>query len=163
MVFKLFTVIKLCIYPTSGCYTGKMVFTNASQIKRNWFLTLHLNNYLQFTKVGTRKFMDVVYEYLTLYNIFVYPLFIHFFIYTLVWKKENFHSYTNLISEVININFWQIWHFDVTGTGWVDLELSIIFTQTVWRFDMWVTPYMIVLTFAKLKYFMPKDLSTKPL
>ena len=40
------------------------------------------------------------------------------------------------MSEVINIDFWQIWHFDVKGTGWVDLERSIIFTQTVARFDM---------------------------
>ena len=40
------------------------------------------------------------------------------------------------MSEVINIDFWQIWDFNVKGTGWVDLELSIILTQTVGRFDM---------------------------
>ena len=26
------------------------------------------------------------------------------------------------MSEVINIDFWQIWHFDVKSTGWVGLE-----------------------------------------
>ena len=38
----------------------------------------------------------------------------------------------------MSINFWQIWHFDVKGTGWVglELELSIIFMQTLERFDM---------------------------
>ena len=78
-------------------------------------------------------------------------------IYALVWKKENLHqnSYTNSISDVINVNF------DAKGTGWVGLELSNILTQTVGRFDMWVTPYIDILTLAKLIYFMPKDLSTK--
>ena len=48
-------------------------------------------------------------------------------------RKKSFIKilYTNFISEVINIDFWQIYHFDVKGTGWVSLELSIIFTQTV--------------------------------
>ena len=27
------------------------------------------------------------------------------------------------------------------GTGWVGLQLSIIFTQAVGWFNMWVTPY----------------------
>ena len=40
------------------------------------------------------------------------------------------------IPEVININFPQIWHFEVKGAGWVGLELSVILTQTVGRFDM---------------------------
>ena len=40
------------------------------------------------------------------------------------------------IPEAININFWLIWQFDVKGTGWVGLELSIIFMQTVGRLDM---------------------------
>ena len=89
----------------------------------------------------------------------------HLFIYAIVWKKEKLHynSYTNFISEVVNIDFWQIWHFDVKGTGWVVLELSIIFMQIVRRFDMWVTPYIAILTLAKLKYFMSKDLGTKTL
>ena len=47
------------------------------------------------------------------------------------------------------------------GTAWVGLELSIIFTQTVGRFDLRVTPYTGKLTLAKLKFFMSKDLSTK--
>ena len=34
--------------------------------------------------------------------------------------------------------FMQIWHFEVKDTGWVCLQLSVILTQTVWRFDMWV-------------------------
>ena len=44
----------------AGCCTGKMLFANASKIIRNWFLTLQPDNYLQFTKVGTRKGMDVI-------------------------------------------------------------------------------------------------------
>ena len=28
------------LHPTPGCYTGKMLFANASKIIRNWFLTL---------------------------------------------------------------------------------------------------------------------------
>ena len=40
------------------------------------------------------------------------------------------------MSELMNIDFWQIWHFDVKGTGWVGLELSIIFMRTVGRFNM---------------------------
>ena len=80
------------------------------------------------------------YEHFTLYNVFVYALIYAFFIY--VWKKEKLHQnfYTNFIFEVINIDFWQIWHFDGKGTGWVDVELSVILAQTVLRFDMWVTP-----------------------
>ena len=62
----------------------------------------------------------------------------HLYIYALVRKKEKVHSnsYTNFISEVINIDFQQIWHFDVKGTGWVGLEFRVILTQTVGRFDM---------------------------
>ena len=33
-------VTKFC---TPGCYTGKMLFANASKIIRNWFLTLQLD------------------------------------------------------------------------------------------------------------------------
>ena len=67
----------------------------------------------------------------------------HLFISAFVWKKEKLHwnSYTSFISEVVNIDFRQIWHFDVKGTGWVGLKLSVILRQTVGRFDMWVTPY----------------------
>ena len=36
------------------------------------------------------------------------------------------------------------------------MELNIIFTQTVGRFDMRVTPYIGILTLAKLKHFMSK-------
>ena len=43
------------------------------------------------------------------------------------------------------------------GAGWVGFELSVIFTLTVGRFDMLVTPYTGILTFAKLKYFMSKS------
>ena len=28
------------LHPTPGCYTGKILFANASKILRNWFLTL---------------------------------------------------------------------------------------------------------------------------
>ena len=134
-----------------------MLFANASKIIRNWFLTLQPDNYLQFTKVGMRKGMDVKWEFM--------HWFMHWFIYTIVWKKEKLHqnSYTNFISEVVNIDFWQIWHFNVKVAGWValELEISIIFMQSLGRFQMWVTPYTSILTLAKLKYFMSKELSTK--
>ena len=53
-------------------------------------------------------------------------------------RKKSFtkNFYTNFIFEVINIDFWHIWHFDGKGTGWVDVELSVILVQTVLRFDM---------------------------
>ena len=134
-----------------------MLFANASKIIRNWFLTLQPDNYLQFTKVGMRKGMDVKWEFM--------HWFMHLFIYTIVWKKEKLHqnSYTNFISAAVNIDFWQIWHFNVKGAGWVglELEISIIFMQSLGRFQMWVTPYTSILTLAKLKYFMSKELSTK--
>ena len=48
--------------PTKGCYTGKMLFANASKIIRNWLLTLQPDNYLQFIicKADTRKSIDVI-------------------------------------------------------------------------------------------------------
>ena len=52
-------------------------------------------------------------------------------------KKNSLH-----IFEIININFWQIWNFDVKGTGWLGLQLSIIFKQTVGRFDMRVKNFI---------------------
>ena len=66
-------------------------------------------------------------------------MIIYVFIYLCTYVKEiepSLNSCTNFISEVINIDFWQIWHFDVKDTGWVGLELSIIFMQTVGRFDI---------------------------
>ena len=58
------------------------------------------------------------------------------------WKKSFTKIPTPILkSEVTNINFWQIWHFDMKGTVWVGLELSIISIQTVGRFDMRVIPY----------------------
>ena len=56
-----------------------------------------------------------------------------------------------------DLEFWR------EGTGWMGLELSIIFMQTVRRSDMWVGPYTGILTLAKLKYFMTKELSNKAL
>ena len=38
--------------------------------------------------------------------------------------------------EVINIDFPQIWHFEVKRTGWEGLELNVISTQNVESFDM---------------------------
>ena len=49
-------------------------------------------------------------------------------------KKSFMNSYTNFILEVMSIVFCQIWDFDVTG--WVGLELSVILSQAVERFDM---------------------------
>ena len=43
-------------------------------------------------------------------------------------RKESFIIFPILIlSQVISINFWQIWHFGVKDTGWVDLpQVSVI-------------------------------------
>ena len=50
------------------------------------------------------------------------------------------HSF---IFKVINIGFWLIWHSDAKGTGWVDLQLTIILMLTVGRFHMWMVPYYL--------------------
>ena len=57
----------------------------------------------------------------------------HLIIYLPVRKKEklNQNSGTSSLSEVINIDFWQIFHIHVKGTGQVGLEISAILTQTV--------------------------------
>ena len=62
-------------------------------------------------------------------------LLIHLFIDALVCDKKKF-PYTNFLFEVININFWQIWYFDVKGTGWLVVILNVILAQTVGKFDM---------------------------
>ena len=53
---------------------------------RNWFLIIQPDNYLQFTKVGTRKGMDIIWA-LDKYNIFVYALF-YALIYLSTYAKE---------------------------------------------------------------------------
>ena len=55
----------------------------------------------------------------------------HYFMH-LCQRKKSFIK----IPEFINIDFPQIWHFEVKGSGWAGLELRIILTQTVGRFDM---------------------------
>ena len=69
----------------------------------------------------------------------------HLFIYAPVWIKEKLHwnFCTNFVSEVINIHFPQIWHFDVKDTGRVGLHVNVILMQTMGRFDMWVTPNLL--------------------
>ena len=38
--------------------------------------------------------------------------------------------------EDIKIDFWQIWHFGVNGTEWVNLQRGIVLTKTLGRFDL---------------------------
>ena len=139
-----------------------MLFGNASKIIENWFLTLQPDNNLQFTKVGTRNSMELIWALDTLWyiclctNLCTY-LFMHF-----CERKESFIKILSLILYM-KFRFLAMWYFDVKGTGWVGLELTIIFTETVGRFSMWVTPYTGILTLIKLKYFISKDLSTKTL
>ena len=61
-------------------------------------------------------------------------LFMHLFIDALVWNKEKI-LYINSVFEVkvININFWQIWNFDVKGTGWLGLQLIASFWRKLWE------------------------------
>ena len=48
-------------------------------------------------------------------------------------RKKSFIKIPTLIPTVIiNIDFWQIWHFDLKDTRWVDLRPSIILE----RFDI---------------------------
>ena len=80
------------MYPTSGCYTGKMLFANLSKIIKNiknWFLTLQPDNYLQFSKVGRRKGMDVIRALDAIQYIF-YAL-IYALIYLCPCVKEKLH------------------------------------------------------------------------
>ena len=51
-------------------------------------------------------------------------------------ERKTSLNFLHFIFEAINMGFRQIWHFDVKGTGWVGLQLSVILTQTVGRFDM---------------------------
>ena len=51
-------------------------------------------------------------------------------------KKLHYISCFNFVFEVIIINFWQIWHFDVKGTGQVGLQLIDILMETVGKFDV---------------------------
>ena len=71
--------------------------------------------------------------------IFVYAL-IYALTYFCTCVKERKASlkFLHFISEVINIDVRQIYHFGVKGTEWVGLQLSVIVTQTVGRFDMWL-------------------------
>ena len=117
--------------------------------------------------MGKRKGIDVIealdaMQYICLWtNLWIY-LFLR-----LCQRKKSFIKIPTLILylsyEVMNIDFPQIWHFEVKGTGWVGLELSIISTQNVGRFYLWVTRSTGILTLAKLKYFMSKILSAKTL
>ena len=58
-------------------------------------------------------------------------------------RKKNFIKIPTLILYLkfyLNIDFRLICHFDVKGTRLVGLEVSVILTQTVGKFDMRVTP-----------------------
>ena len=61
-----------------------------------------------------------MYEHLTLSNLFIYAL-----IYALIYlctcvkeRKASLNFLPNFIFEVVNIDFWQIWHFDANDNGW---------------------------------------------
>ena len=95
--------------------------------------------------MGTRKGMDVIWALDAIYHICLCTNLCTYLFMHLCQRKKSFIK----IPEFININFSQIWHFAVKGTGWVGLELSINFRQTVGRFNMWVTPYTGMLTLAK--------------
>ena len=73
----------------------------------------------------------MLHEHLTLYDILVH---------TLISALIYLCTCTNFISEVTNIDFGQICHFHRKVIGWVGLEISVILTQTVGRFNISVTP-----------------------
>ena len=76
-------------------------------------LTWNFQNNLQFIQVSKIKHTEVIWAVVAI-NYWVYAL-----IYLRTCKREKFHhiSYTNFMFEVININFWQIWHLDVKSTS----------------------------------------------
>ena len=51
-------------------------------------------------------------------------------------RKKSFIKVSTLILylKLQTSFFWPIWHFDVKDTGWVSLEFTIIFMQTVGKF-----------------------------
>ena len=53
-------------------------------------------------------------------------------------RKKSFIKIPTLIIylKLQTLIFLQIWHFEVTRTGWVGLELSAILSKTVGRFDI---------------------------
>ena len=77
-----------------------------------------------------------------LYNIFVYAL-ICALIYLCTCVKERKAS----LKFLHKFCTWRYKDrssadlaFDVNGTGWVCLQISVILTQTMGKFDMWMTP-----------------------
>ena len=91
-------VTKFCT-PPPGCYTGKMLFANASKIKTNCFITLQPDIFKIISNLPNWAI-----EHLMLYKRFVYAL-----IYTLIYRytcaKERKNSYPNFIPDIVNINF----------------------------------------------------------
>ena len=57
-------------------------------------------------------------------------------LWTYLWICVKERTASLHVIENINISFWQIWHFDIKGTGWVGLQLGIVLMKTVGRFDM---------------------------
>ena len=79
---------------------------------------------------------------------------------------ESKKSFIKIFSLILYLKLWTLVYgrFGIlTWLGGLVWNLAVILTQTVGRFDMWVTPYTGILTLAKLKDYMSKDLSTKAL
>ena len=114
----------------------------ALKIRRNWFLTVQRDIFkiiynLQSGQNKERGRNMNTWRYIPIYlcsNLCTY-LFLH-----LCDRKKSFIKFSTLILYSINIHFWQMWHFDVKGTWWVGMQLSVILTETVERFNMWVAP-----------------------
>ena len=110
------------------------------------------------------KWMSVIWALDTIQFMFLCSNLCTYLLMHLCEGKKKFHyiSYTNFIFEVINIDFWQTWHFDVKDTGWVGLQLSIIFMQIVKIqyvsdlllnfFDCFISVFFVVFVFP-LIYF----------
>ena len=114
--------------------------------------------------MGTRKGMDIIWALDAIWYICLCTdLCTYLFMHLCERKKRFIKISTPFFIWSYKPRFLVDLAFDVKGTGWVSLELSIIFTQTVGRFVMWVIPYTGILTLEKLKYFVSKDLSTKTL
>ena len=144
-------VTKFCT-PPPGFYTGKILFANASKIITNWFLTLRSDIFKIICNLP-KLARDAIWYICSCTNLCTY-----------VKERKTSWKFQRLFYT------WNYKHrfstdlaFLNEGTGWVGLERNVILIQTVGRFDMWVTPYTSILTLAKLKYFMSKDVSTKTL
>ena len=92
-----FTVTKICTPPQAAIQGKYCLLMRQKSLETLYTSTWHSLNYLQITKVGTRKGMDVIWA-LAVYNIFVYALIYAVCLYMhLCERKKSFIRIPTLI------------------------------------------------------------------